>query len=56
MNRTTASIILPRKGSVKPTTPESIKVRVSIPKDVTEATRRQKINRIYDILRPEKCR
>ena len=30
-----------------------IKVRVHIPENVPENVRRQKINRIYDILKPE---
>ena len=49
------NIMLKNKGSctVKPKASDEIKVTVHIPKNVHENVRKQKINRIYDILHPE---
>ena len=40
------------KASVETKVSNGIVVRIHIPEDVPETTRRQKINRIYDILNP----
>jgi hypothetical protein len=40
-------------SSGKGSTPSGIKVTVHIPTNVNDTIRRQKINRIYDILSPE---
>ena len=42
------------KNTIKPKVSKEINVVVHIPESIHERTRQQKINRIYDILTPEK--
>lgn len=55
-NITAESIVTDIRLAVKATLPKEIKVTVHIPENMNEISRRQKINRIYDILKPEVSR
>ena len=49
-------VMFPVFLAVKTALPKGIKVTVHIPENMNETSRRQKINRIYDILKPELSR
>lgn len=49
-------ITLGDKCAVKDDITQGIRVTVRIPENMSETSRRQKINRIYDILKPDVCR
>lgn len=55
-NISTESIVADIRLAVKTALPKEIKVTVHIPENVNETSKRQKINRIYDILKPEVSR
>lgn len=55
-NGETKSITPGTRCAVKDDITQKISVTVHIPENMSETSRRQKINRIYDILRPDVCR
>lgn len=55
-NTATENIVTDVRSAVKTALPKGIKVTVHIPENLNETSRRQKINRIYDILKPELSR
>ena len=56
MKDAVVNIISDTESAVKAEPPKKIKVTVRIPDHLHERVRQQKVNRIYDILNPEKSR